>query len=113
VDLDLGKLLLVEAPSELEGGSKVANIERVKGRVEDFSPGVLVAGDTTGSSLLMKAAGEFFTIHAPVESAMSALSKGVDVAFCGTRGSIERMLEAVQELKKASGYEIKCTAVKG
>jgi len=107
VDLELGGLLIIEAPSEIDGGSKAANIERVKGRLEDFSPGMLVAGDAVGAALLMKASGEFFTIHAPVESAMSALSKGVDVAFSGTRDSIDRLLETVSSLKQSSGYEIK------
>jgi predicted transcriptional regulator len=107
VDLELGKLLIVEAPSEIDGGSKAADIERVKGKLEDFSPGLLVAGDPVGAALLMKTSGEFFTIHAPVESAMSALSKGVDVVYSGTRDSVDRMLEAIAELKKSSGYEIR------
>ncbi len=106
VDLELGKLLLVEAPSELEGGSKHVDIERTKQRIDDFSPGLLVAGDTTGASLLMKTSGEFFTIHAPIESAMSALSKGVDVVFCGTHETVDGIVEAVTELKRSTGYDI-------
>ena len=112
VDMDLGELLIVEAPAPLDGGSKSASIDRTRGKVESFSPGLLVAGDTTGSALLMKTSGEFFTIHAPIESAMSALSKGVDVVFCGTRESVDRMLEAVSTLKKESGYEIKWKSYK-
>jgi putative transcriptional regulator len=112
VDLQLGELLLIEAPSESEGGSKAANIERVKEKLELFSPGLLVAGDAVGAALLMKTSGEFFTIHAPVESAMSALSKGVGVAYSGTRDSIDRLLEAVTELKGSSGYEIKWKVLK-
>lgn len=107
VDLELGELLIIEAPSETEGGSKAANIERARLRIEDFSPGLLVAGDPVGAALLMKASGEFFTIHAPVESSMSALSKGVDVVFSGTHDSIEALLESVEDLKKTSGYDIK------
>jgi len=106
VDLELGKLLVIEAPPELEGGSKAADIERVRQRIEDFAPGLLVAGDTTGAALLMKASGEFFTIHAPVDSAMSALSKGVDVAFCGTHETIDGIVQAVTELKRSTGYDI-------
>lgn len=112
VDLELGELLVIEAPSEADGGSKVANIGRVKERIDVFSPGLLVAGDAVGAALLMKASGELFTIHAPVESAMSALSKGVGVAYSGTRDSIDRLLEAVAELKESSGYEIKWKALK-
>ena len=106
VDLELGELLILEAPASLDGGSKSASVDRAKDKVDDFSPGLLVAGDTTGSALLMKTSGELFTIHAPIESAMSALSKGVDVVFCGTREPVDRMLEAVSNLKKESGYEI-------
>jgi putative transcriptional regulator len=107
VDLELGQLLLIEAPAPLDGGSKVADVERATAKVEEFSPGLLVSGDATGSALLMKTSGELFTIHAPIESAMSALSKGVDVVFCGTRESVDLMLEAVSSLKKESGYAVR------
>jgi hypothetical protein len=43
---------------------------------------------------------------------MSALSKGVDVAFCGTHESVDLLLQAVNDLKKTSGYEIKCRSYK-
>lgn len=107
VDLDLGRLLIIEAPAPAEGGSKAASTDRARDKIEEFSPGLLVAGDVTGAALLMKTSGELFTIHAPTESAMSALSKGVDVVFCGTRDSVDRILETVSALKKESGYEIK------
>ena len=112
VDLDLGRLLIIETPSEGDGGSKVASVQRVGDKVEEFSPGLLVAGDATGAALLMKTSGEFFTIHAPVESSMSALSKGVDVVFCGTRDSVDQIIDAVSALKKESGYEIKWKSYK-
>ena len=107
VDLELGGLLIVETPSEESGGSKGASIERVRDKIDEFSPGLLVAGDATGAALLMKTSGELFTIHAPVESSMSALSKGVDVVFCGTRDSVDQILVAVSDLKRESGYDIK------
>lgn len=107
LDFELGKLLVLEAPSELDGGSKAANIDQARQRIEDFSPGLLAAGDTIGAALLMKASGEMVTLHAPVESSMSALSKGVDVVYCGTRDSTELMMEAVTKLKADTGYEIK------
>jgi len=65
-----------------------------------------------GASLLSKSTEELFTIHAPVESAMSALSKGVDVVYCGTRDSTDRILEAVCGLKRDSGYEIQWKTMK-
>ncbi|MGD9962721.1 MAG: hypothetical protein AB7S97_02315 [Thermoplasmata archaeon] len=60
-----------------------------------------------GAALLMKASGEMLTMHAPVESAMSALSKGVDVVYCGTRESADMMVDAVTKLKSETGYDIK------
>lgn len=112
VDLELGRLLIVEAPSEESGGSKGASFERVRDKIDEFSPGLLVAGDATGAALLMKTSGEFFTIHAPVESSMSALSKGVDVVFCGTRDSVDQILAAVSDLKRESSYDIKWKSYK-
>jgi len=109
VDLRLGQLLLLEVPSEHEGGSKSSDVARARERIEQLSPGLLVAGDLAGASLLSKATEELFTIHAPVESAMSALSKGVDVVYCGTRESVDRMAQAVTELKRQTGYEIGLT----
>jgi len=106
VDMELGELLLIEAPSEKEGGSKGVNTELVTERIESMSPGLIAAGDTVGAALLSKSTEELFTVHAPIESAMSALSKGVDVVFCGTRESIDQMLDAVAALKKETGYGI-------
>ena len=107
VDMELGELLLIEAPSEKEGGSKKADPDRVRERVDSLSPGLIAAGDTVGAALLSKSTEELFVVHAPIESAMSALSKGVDVVFCGTRESIDRMLDAVSVLKKETGYAVR------
>jgi predicted transcriptional regulator len=112
LEMELGKLLVLEAPSELDGGSKVANIVQAHQKVEDFSPGMLAAGDTVGAALLMKASGEMLTLHAPIESSMSALSKGVDVVYCGTRESTELLIDAVAKLKAETGYDIKWRSFK-
>lgn len=107
VDLELGELMVIEVPSESDGGSKAASIERVRAKLEEFSPGFISAGDVPGSALLSKTTEEFFSVHAPVESSLSALSKGVDVAFAGTRESIDRMLDSVANLRKETGYDIR------
>jgi len=107
LDFELGKLLVLEAPSEMDGGSKAANVEMARQRIDDFSPGLLAAGDTVGAALLMKASGEMLTLHAPVESSMSALSRGVDVVYCGTKESTELIIAAVSRLKAETGYDIR------
>ncbi|MCU0851861.1 MAG: winged helix-turn-helix transcriptional regulator [Thermoplasmata archaeon] len=106
VDLELGQLLVIETPSETEGGSKGVDVDRVREQIEKLSPGLLAAGDAVGASLLSKATEEMYTVHAPVESAMSAMSRGVDVVFCGTRESVDQLLSAVADLKKGTGYAI-------
>ncbi len=112
VDLKLGNLLIVETPSEIDGGSKSADIDRARQKIDSLSPGHIVAGDIVGSALLAKVTPEFFAIHAPVESAMSALTRGVDVVFCGTHDSMDQILHAVANLKKETGYTISWTSVK-
>jgi len=107
VDMDLGRLLLVEVPSESDGGSKAAVVDRVRDRLEEFSAGFIAAGDVPAAALLAKSTEEMFTIHAPVESSLSALSKGVDVVFAGTRESVDLMLGSVSRLKKETGYDVK------
>jgi len=112
MDLELGSLLLIEAASGLEGGSKKANIFLIRKKIRESSSDLLVAGDATGVSILSKATNMPFIIHAPIESSMSAICKGVDVIFCGTRDSTVKLLQAVIELKKSWGYEIKWRTLK-
>jgi len=107
VDMELGKLLVIEAPSETKGGSKTADIAGVRQRLDSMSAGLIAAGDVVGAALLSKATEELVAVHAPIESSMSALSKGVDVVYCGTRESIDQMLDAVATLGKDTGYEIR------
>ena len=112
VDMKLGDLLIVEAPSELSGGSKKANIARVRQQIERISPGLLAAGDVIGAALLAKATPEYVVVHAPVESSMSALTRGVDVVFCGTHESVDQLIHAVEELRRETGYSVRWSSVK-
>ena len=112
VDMKLGSLHIIETPSESDGGSKKADVDRARQKIESLSPGLLVAGDLVGSALLAKATPEYFVIHAPVESAMSALTRGVDVVFCGTHDSMDQIMHAVYTLRKETGYSVQWSSVK-
>lgn len=112
VDMKLGDLLMIEAPSELDGGSKKANIVRARQQIERISPGLIAAGDAVGSALLAKATPEYVVVHAPVESSMSALTRGVDVVFCGTRESLDRMAQEIETLRKETGYAVRWTSLR-
>ena len=112
IDMKLGTLQIIESPSEPDGGSKTADVDRTRKEIESLSPGLIVAGDLVGSALLAKATPEYFVIHAPVESAMSALTRGVNVVFCGTHDSMDQMLHAVAALKKETGYAIRWSSVR-
>lgn len=112
VDMKLGSLLTIETPTEHDGGSKKANIARAEQLIERASPGLIAAGDVTGSALLAKATPEYVVVHAPIESSMSALTRGVDVVFCGTHDSIDQMVQAVENLRKETGYTVRWTPAK-
>ena len=43
---------------------------------------------------------------------MSALSKGVDVVFSGKHESVDQLLQAISDLRKESGYEIRCKTIR-
>ena len=112
VDMSLGRLLVVEVPSELDGGSKRANLKRAKGAIASFEGALIVAGDVAGSALLSRIARPDHVVHAPVESAMSALSKGVSAVFCGNRDAIDAIVESIARLKKETGYEVEWEIVR-
>ena len=112
VDMKLGDLLTIEAPSEHDGGSKKANVARARQHIERVSPGLLAAGDVIGSALLAKATPEYVVVHAPIESSMSALTRGVDVVFCGTHESVDQMVQAIEDLRRETGYSVRWTSAK-
>jgi len=106
VDLSLGKLLIIEVPSELDGGSKRASLKKAKDAAASLRGALFVAGDVAGSALMSKLTRSGHVIHAPVESSMSALGKGVDVVFSGNRDAVDKLVEAIAELKRQTGYEV-------
>lgn len=112
VDMKLGSLLTIEAPSESDGGSKKANVARAEQLIERASPGLIAAGDVIGSALLAKTTPEYVVVHAPIESSMSALTRGVDVVFCGTHDSVDQMVQAIESLRKETGYSVRWSSVK-
>lgn len=112
VDMSLGRLLVLEVPPELDGGSKRANLKRAKDAIASFEGALFVAGDVAGSALLSRIARQDHVVHAPVESAMSALSKGVSVVFCGNKDAIDSIVDSVTRLKKETGYEVEWKIVR-
>jgi putative transcriptional regulator len=107
VDLELGRLTLLEVPSEREGGSKSADAAKAASLLGEGRKGVVVASDIVSIALARRSRVRDPVIHAPVEHSMSALCKGVDVLYCGTKENVALMLAAVRELKKETGYEIR------
>jgi putative transcriptional regulator len=107
VDLKLGRLTLLEVPSEREGGSKSADAAKATKIIGGAGKGMIVAGDIVSIALARRCNVRYPVIHAPLEYAMSALCKGVDVMFCGTKENAGLVLAAVRDLKKETGYEIK------
>jgi len=106
VELELGRLLALQLPSESSGGSKVADIEHGISLVRDFGYDLSVAGDLIGEIVAHRMGlDDKLIVHAPVESAISALSKGLNVLYLGTRESVSGIAAAVDVLNTESGYE--------
>lgn len=106
VELELGKLLALQLPSESSGGSKIVDVGRGRSLIGDFQHDLSVAGDLIGEIVAHRMGlDEGLVIHAPVESALNALSKGLNVLFLGTRESITGITSAIDRLKIESGYE--------
>jgi len=107
VDLELGRLIILEVPSEREGGSKSADAGKAAKILGEAKKCPVVAGDIVSIALARRCNVRDPVIHAPVEYAMSALCKGVDVVFCGTKENVGLVLAAARDLKKETGYEIR------
>lgn len=106
VELELGKLLALQLPSESSGGSRSADLDRGLNIIGDFRFDISIAGDLIGEIVAHRmGVDDRLVLHAPVESALSALSKGLNVIFLGTRESIADITSAIDRLKIESGYE--------
>lgn len=106
VELTLGELLILQVPQESAGGSRRLNLPGARRIIKRFRCDQIAAGDLTGGVALRKLGMSPTIVHAPVEASMSALSKGLNVLFAGTRESTDKMLESVEELRNRTGYSI-------
>lgn len=106
VELELGEMLAIQIPSESRGGSKMMNQQIAKKAINDFVFDEITAGDLIGEVALKRIGLKPSILHAPMESTINALSKGLDVLFVGTRESVDRVLAAIEDLKKRTGYSI-------
>lgn len=106
VELDLGDLLVLQAPPEGSGGSRNADLALATGAMKGFHYDEVAAGDLIGEVVAKKLHLAPTLLHAPVQATMNALSKGLDVVFVGTHDSTDELMNSVERLKNQTGYAI-------
>jgi len=106
VDLELGELLMLQLPSEVSGGSRNVNLPLASKTLKGVGIGEVAVGDLVGEVVACRLGLSPTLVHAPVQSTMNALSKGVNVVFLGTHESTEEMILAIERLKNQTGYSI-------
>jgi len=106
VELDLGELLILQAPSEASGGSKKVDFSLATKAMKGFHYDEVAVGDLVSEVVAKRLHLSPTLMHAPVEATMNALSKGLDVLFLGTHDSTEEVNALIERLKNQSGYAI-------
>lgn len=111
VKLKQGKILIVKLPSIRKGGSRTADVDRIKGYIEEFKPdriGVMGAvGRAVLNKLELKADIEFGISHA----AAVAATRGLNVMVLVVGRMVNRMIQEIdsQNMRFAGDiiYEVK------
>jgi len=111
VKLELGTLLALQLPSELSGGSRKVDLGRAKREIDKFSFREVAVGDVIGEIVAENLDIAPNIIYAPVQASLSALVKGLNVLFIGTRDSVKEIFDEVEALKKRTGYDITHRAI--
>jgi len=106
VEMNLGELLILQAPSAASGGSRRIDKQIAGIALREFKYDLVAAGDIVGEVVSRKLGLTPTIIYAPIQASMTALSKGLNVLFIGTRESADEIIESVEELKKRTGYSI-------
>lgn len=106
VDLKLGELLAFQIPTVSSGGSRNVDYGLASRAMKAFRFDEVAVGDVIAEVIAKRLRLAPTMLHAPVQSTVTALSKGLNVLFIGTHESIEGTIEAIERLKHQTGYSI-------
>jgi putative transcriptional regulator len=106
VEMELGELTVIQLPPESSGGSRNVDLALASKSVGNLAGREVAAGDIVGEVVAGRMKLKTTIVHAPVQSSLNALSKGIGVVFLGTHESSEEMIRAIERLKAQTGYSI-------
>lgn len=106
VDLRLGALYILELPSMREGSTHRIRAEEVKKVYSDFKPHKIGALDVVGLALLNKLGLTCDFEFAPIDSAIEAVLRGIDVMVVGSTDNVYKMVSTIDEINAVSQDKI-------
>ncbi|MEM2839036.1 MAG: winged helix-turn-helix transcriptional regulator [Thermoplasmata archaeon] len=111
VELNLGNLLALQIPSEISGGSRKIDRDIAINAIKGIRFDEIAAGDLAGEVAALRLSLKPTIVYAPIQASMSALSKGLNVLFIGTRESVDEIVGSAEDLRKKTGYSIRVRVV--
>jgi len=103
VDLKPGAILLLELPPAFRGGARRLG-PSVRTRLRSARVDVAGGLDPWGATALEAAGWPDALVHAPVQSAISAVQRGLQVALVGCEADVQMAIRELEELR-AEGRE--------
>ena len=91
VELNHGKLCIIEIPSIIDGGSRKIDIKEIKNIYMNFKPNKIAVLDVVGISLAKKAKLKYDFEFAPQYSIIEAIQKGLNIMIFGTHDSVQNL----------------------
>jgi len=107
IDLKLGKIYFFSLPSITKGGSKLANIDKLKNELEKNKIDRLGVLDIVGKVALDKIGMKCDIEFAPIQSAIEASQRGLNVALLGEEKEIRYAIAKIDEYNANAIEEIK------
>jgi putative transcriptional regulator len=98
VALSIGKLWIIELPSIELGGSKEANINKIKKIYTKFKPDKLSVMDLVSVVLAKKLKLKYDFDYAPIEASIEAVRRGLKVLVFGTAENVRKLVLRIEEI---------------
>lgn len=108
-----GKILIIPIPGSIDGGSRAADIEKIRGLLGRFAPQKSGAMGTSA-----KAAARKLGLHCDfeidvIQSCILAALRGLDVAVLASGGMAERAVMKIGEHSRKNGLDIRVELAPG
>ena len=107
IELSFGKIYLFSLPSITEGGSKKANLEKLKKALEKIKADKIGIIDVVGRASLEKIKVKYDFEFCPIQTALEIVQKGLNVVLVGEDKEIRYAISKIEEHNVNALEEIK------